>query len=157
MASNFVHATVVVVGEHGVLFRGASGSGKSTLARHVVERVMASGSFARLVGDDKVSLTAHAGRVVARCHPEISGKIEVAGFGIVDAAAEPAAVVRLVVDVGPAPERMPHARTVQLCGVDLPAIAVPQRASIALDLVICAIERLVSVQGQARSIPSRPI
>lgn len=52
-----VHGTAAVVGEAGVLIRGASGAGKSSLALALVDAAAARGLFARLVGDDRISCT----------------------------------------------------------------------------------------------------
>lgn len=96
--SSSIHASCVVIGEHGVLIRGESGSGKSTLARHLVGLATQSGVFARLVGDDRVVLTESNGRLVASGHPAIAGMIEVRGVGIIEMPYESACIVRLVVD-----------------------------------------------------------
>lgn len=103
-----VHASAVVVGEAGILIRGPSGSGKSSLARRLVEAATRRGLFARILGDDRLHLAAEHGRLVARPHPLIAGKLEVRGLGIVDQAHVPAAVIRLCVDCGSAPlDRLP--------------------------------------------------
>ena len=55
----------------------------------------------------------------------IAGRIEIRGIGLVRRDAEPAAVVRLVVDLSDAvPERLPEPGdgTVAVCGVLLPRI-----------------------------------
>ncbi len=93
-----IHASCVVVGESGVLIRGASGSGKSTLARRLIETAQRRGRFARLVGDDRIVVEAQGGRLVARGHAALSGAIEVRGVGLVEASCERAALIRLVVD-----------------------------------------------------------
>lgn len=106
---SWVHATCVVLGEAGVLIRGASGSGKTSLAFALVEGETRAGRFARFVGDDRVGLTVAGGRLVARPHPAIAGRAERRGLGPTPAPFEAAAVVRLVVDctAGDAPARMP--------------------------------------------------
>lgn len=122
-----MHASCVVVGEAGVLIRGPSGSGKSTLARRVVEEAGRRGQFARLVADDRVSLSVQAGRLVARPHPAIAGRIEVRGAGLMDADHEGAVVIRLVVDCGNHRlDRLPEADqlSTSVSGVRLGRIAV---------------------------------
>ena len=52
-SAGYIHATVVLVGEAGVLIRGASGSGKSALALALMSEAGRRGLFARLVGDDR--------------------------------------------------------------------------------------------------------
>ena len=120
-----MHGACVAVGEAGVLIRGPSGSGKSTLALALVEAAAARGLFARLVADDRVLLAAAHGRLVARPHPALAGLVEERGIGIVPAPHLPAAVVRLVVDLEPAPRRMPERARVTLEGLELPGCVLP--------------------------------
>jgi energy-coupling factor transporter ATP-binding protein EcfA2 len=118
-----VHASCVVLGEAGVLIRGPSGSGKSQLARRLVS---AYPGFARLVSDDRVRIEVRHGRLVARSVPATAGTLEIRGLGLMQAAFEPAAVVRLVVDALPGPaDRLPDEADARayVCGVALPRIA----------------------------------
>lgn len=116
-----LHATCLVVGEDGILIRGASGAGKSSLALDLIERATAGGRFARLVADDRVRVSARSGRLVARAVPAIAGQVEVRGIGIVEVPHEPACILRLVVDLDPEPPRMPEpdARHTEILGVRL--------------------------------------
>jgi HPr kinase/phosphorylase len=123
-----IHATCVVVGEAGVLIRGASGAGKSTLARRIVVASTRAGLFGRLVGDDRVRIAAAHGRLVARPAAAIAGRIEIRGVGLTGVAHEAAAVVRLLVDLlDQAPARMPGAEGLGsvVSGVALPLLALP--------------------------------
>jgi len=120
-----IHASCVVLGEDGILVRGAAGSGKSTLVRDLIGLGAISGLFAALVADDRVALTLRNGRLVAAPHPAVAGLLEIRGLGL--QAVEPtmpSAVLRLVVDLGPDAPRMPEAdgETVLLRGVALPRI-----------------------------------
>ncbi|QRE73400.1 HPr kinase/phosphorylase [Methylobacterium aquaticum] len=133
-----VHASCVVLGEDGILIRGASGSGKSTLVRDLIGLGAISGVFAALVGDDRVALTQRHGRLVAAPHPALAGLLEIRGLGLqpVDAAV-PSAILRLVVDLAEAAPRMPDAseETVLLQGVALPRMVLspdPGRAATVL-------------------------
>lgn len=104
-----MHAGCVVVGEHGVLIRGESGAGKSLLGLGLIEDAGRMGMFARLVADDRTTVSVAGGRLIAKCAPAITGACELRGFGVVDLPHEPAAVVRLVVDCTPGqPARMPE-------------------------------------------------
>lgn len=120
-----LHASCVVVGEAGVLIRGASGSGKSTLARRLIDHGTRSGGFIRLVSDDRVNLSRHHDRLVARAIPAIAGRLEIRGIGLVPVAWEAAAIVRLVVDCDVTPGRMPDPEglSTRLLGVTLPCVA----------------------------------
>ena len=94
-----IHATAVIIGEAGVLIRGPSGAGKSALALALIAAAARAGRFARLVGDDRVRLSVSHGRLIARGHPAVAGRIERRGQGVEATAHEGAAVVRLVVDL----------------------------------------------------------
>jgi serine kinase of HPr protein (carbohydrate metabolism regulator) len=94
-----VHATCILIGEAGILIRGEPGSGKSRLARDLLTAAERDGGFARLVADDRVQLMLRGGRLLARPAPAIAGLLEVRGLGLVRVPHEPAAVVRLVVDL----------------------------------------------------------
>jgi HPr kinase/phosphorylase len=103
-----LHASAVVVGEAGLLIRGASGTGKSTLAREILALAAARGLFARLLGDDRILVSREHGRLVARPHAAIAGRIEVRGLGLVPLEHAASAVVRLLVDCGePRLDRLP--------------------------------------------------
>jgi serine kinase of HPr protein (carbohydrate metabolism regulator) len=108
----------------GLLIRGPSGSGKSSLARQIVLQGQRGGRFARLVCDDRVRVENRNGRVLASAVPDIAGKIEVRGMGLLTLPYETSAIVRWVIDLGQAPARLPTATapTVVLCGVPLPQI-----------------------------------
>ena len=121
----YVHAVAVVVGEHGIIIRGPSGAGKSMLAWGLVAEARRAGRFARLVADDTVGLAARGGRLVARAHPLTAGLAERRGIGIVEVAHEPAAVLRLVIDLVDASElvRLPEP---QDAAAGLASVAVPR-------------------------------
>ena len=127
-----LHAGCVLIGDAGVLIRGASGSGKSLLAGRLIDAARAQGVFACLVADDRLTLTKAAGRLIARPNRAIAGKMEARGLGIVAAPHEDAAIIRLVVDcVAETPSRLPEdaERSVTLEGVALPRV-VSQAADI---------------------------
>ncbi len=94
-----VHATIVVVGEAGILIRGRSGAGKSQLAQALIAEGQARGVFARLVADDRVRLCVAGSRVVARPPLAIAGVIEERGTGLLEIGHEPAVVVNCLVDL----------------------------------------------------------
>jgi HPr kinase/phosphorylase len=124
-----IHATALVAGETGILIRGPSGAGKSNLAFALIEMAGQQGAFARLVGDDRISLEAQHGRLIARGHPATQGMIELRGQGIVGRPFEPAAVLHLAVDLVPpaSAPRYPEpaeAKT-EICGVKLRRLALP--------------------------------
>lgn len=137
-----VHATCVVIGEAGVLIRGPSGSGKSSLAAALLDHGAARGLFARLVADDRVRLEAGHGRLIASAPEAIAGLIERRGLGVTPAPHLPRALVRLVVDIEDAPERMPEpaGRIAELLGLGLPRLCVRRGDSGAADLALDCLE-----------------
>lgn len=121
-----VHASAVLAGARAVLIRGPAGAGKSQLALaliHCAETGLL--RFARLVGDDRVHLEPHHGRLLARPAAALAGLLEVRGLGIRRLAYEPVALVGLVVDLAAEDaERLPAARETAIEGVRLPRLAV---------------------------------
>lgn len=117
----------MLVGTYGLLVRGDSGAGKSQLVLQLIAAA-AEGrlAFARLVADDRVFVAASHGRLIARAPRELAGLIEIRGLGIRRLPYEPAAVIRLVVDLAAAAERMPPAGATEteIDGVRLPRLAV---------------------------------
>ncbi len=99
-----------------MLFIGASGTGKSELAL----TLMAYG--ASLIGDDGVTLEETAAGLVLAPPPNISGKIEARGIGIL-AAPVTSAPLCAVVDLDtPETERLPPERHFLFSGKDVPLI-----------------------------------
>lgn len=125
MSPVWIHATALAFGGRGVLILGPSGAGKSALALALIEAARLGGQFARLVGDDRVSLKPAHGRLIARGHPAIAGRIERRGSGVEATPQEPACALSLVVDLGAPAERLPDpALRRVLEGVALPVLAV---------------------------------
>jgi HPr kinase/phosphorylase len=104
----YLHATAVVIGEAGVLIRGPSGAGKSSLALSLIAVAQQAGAFSRLIGDDRVGISLRGGRIIARGHPAILGKIERRSQGIVTVPYLPAAVLRAVIQLASAADPAPR-------------------------------------------------
>jgi serine kinase of HPr protein (carbohydrate metabolism regulator) len=142
----YLHASAVVIGEAGLLIRGASGGGKTQLALALIELAGRDGRFARLVGDDRVHVSPAGGRLVIRPHPAIAGHVERRGLGLAPAPHEAAAALRLVVDcLEGSPARLPEAEEMvtELQGVTLPRLAVDAgRPQMAARLVLAALPLL---------------
>jgi HPr kinase/phosphorylase len=121
-----LHASALVVREAGVVIRGPSGAGKSALTLALIECARERRLFAALIGDDRVSVAARNGRALVRGAPSVQGLIEKRGYGIVEAASEPCAIVRLVVDLlgEGRGARLPEAKELatELAGIDLPRL-----------------------------------
>lgn len=149
----YCHATCVVLGEDGVLLRGASGSGKSRLAEALIRTFGGGSGFARLVGDDRIHLVARHGRLMASGHPRTLGQLELRGLGIVHMPVEPMVCVRLVVDLAQGPvARLPETCDQQttLAGVDLPLLQLGsgETESGSVALIEAFLSRLRTARGQ---------
>lgn len=126
-----IHASTVVIGERGILVRGASGSGKSTLALALIEAARQRSRFARLVADDRTEIVARGGRLLARPVSPLEGLVERRGLGLTPERHLDAVVVALIVDLVPEePPRLPDPEdlVVILSGIDLPRLKLLARA-----------------------------
>jgi len=144
-----IHACAVAVRERGALIRGPSGAGKSALSLAMIVLARQAGSFAALVGDDRIFLSVAAERVLARGVSGFEGVIERRGEGLLVENHEARVVVRLVVDLGQrgdAPPRWPpdDDRFTELLGVRLPRLALDSTCG-PLDGAYAALRRLDKV------------
>ena len=115
--SELIHACCVAIDGRAVLIAGPSGSGKSDLALRLLDR------GATLVSDDYTLVEAQGPRLLACPPPNIAGKIEVRGVGIVERPYAPNVPVALLVDVGGTPERLPEPGKKAIGGIDVPLVA----------------------------------
>ena len=136
-----VHATAIAVGDRAALIRGSSGSGTSDLAL----RCLGLGPSAlvrdtvKLVSDDQVVLKHEGSRLRASAPPQLRGKLEIRGLGILEVDAITEANVVLIADLvrdGPIerfPDPWPFA---QILGFDVPLVRLlPFESSSPLKLV----------------------
>lgn len=148
MRAETIHASAVLLGECGIIVRGASGTGKSAL---VAELLMLNTEAACLVADDRVAITAFYGRLVANVPFEIAGLLEVRGVGIVRLPHVAPVVIRLVVDLAPAEacRRLPEISDgrVVVCGVELPRLTLPIGLPGAANRVIGVATGLLQAEG----------
>lgn len=136
-----VHASCCALSGAGVLIRGPSGSGKSSLAL-----LLAASEDGAFVADDRVVCTEDAGRLLARPHAALAGRVEVRGQGILTVAdlglaALADVALRLAVDLVDAVPRLPEpAGETELLGLALPRVVLDAgvRASGLAPLVIRA-------------------
>jgi HPr kinase/phosphorylase len=146
-----LHATAVVHGERCVLILGPSGSGKSALALALMARASAAGAFCALIGDDRIFVSGAHGRLIARGAPSMAGVIERRAVGLVEVRHEPAAVVRLAVELcdrGRRWPRMPEEdNDLVVDEVKLPRMALDSDLS-ACDQALAVDERLAAMAGK---------
>ena len=125
-----IHASAVLVGATALLIQGPSGSGKSRLALRLIQASQSGAlKFARLVGDDRVHIEAHDGRLLVRPAERLSGLMEVRGLGIRCVPYEKLAVVGFAIEIGANnAERLPDEASsiAEYAGISLPRLAVAQ-------------------------------
>lgn len=132
------HATAIGIKGKGVVLIGASGCGKSDLALRLIDR------GAILVSDDQVQLKAENDAPYLYQAPNIAGKIEVRGIGIIDMPPVDAVPLRLVVALDREVVRHPDGWPVEviggysipLCCIDPFAASAPIKVEMALALLI---------------------
>lgn len=109
------NATCVAVDGRGLLIQGPPGSGKSSLALGLIDR------GAVLVGDDGVVAELRGERLWAHPPPNIAGKLEIRGVGIVELPTQAAPLV-LLLSLEQVSTRLPDPETVDIEGVRLPRL-----------------------------------
>ncbi len=141
-----IHATTLLLGEIGVVIRGASGAGKSSLAAQWLASPprlphMGSALICRLVADDQTRICAQNGRLLAGAPASLVGLLEMRGLGIASLKATnstPSAFLHgryeKKVDVGLVIDRVESDRmpengeeTVVLEGIPLPRLVLSPR------------------------------
>ena len=146
-ATATVHAGVALIGDRGVLIRGASGSGKSALLHALIAM---DGARNALAADDRVALSAHNGRLVAAVPPRLAGLIELRGQGILRRPHVSPVVVDLVVDLVPTAEaeRMPEPdERAEIAGLSLPRLVLPEGASDGAIRILTALRERLAHDG----------
>src|SRR6478672_5986521 len=78
LSAETVHASTVAMDGRAVLLVGPSGAGKSDLALRLLDRGFI------LVSDDQTIIRKDGDRLLASAPPNIAGKLEVRGIGILD-------------------------------------------------------------------------
>lgn len=140
-----LHATAIVYGESGVLILGSTGSGKSALALALLARAHGAGEFGALVGDDRVFVRRAGGRLIVSGAAHMAGVIERRMAGLIAVGDEPAAIVRLAVELserGRTWPRLPDAPDIlAIDDVSLPRLALDSGHG-AADQALAVEERL---------------
>jgi serine kinase of HPr protein (carbohydrate metabolism regulator) len=137
LSSETVHASTVALDGRAVLISGPSGSGKSDLALRLLDRGF------QLVSDDQTIVRKDGSRLLASAPPNIAGKLEVRGIGIVDMDTVNDVPAALLVELASDIQRLPDDdRERQILGVSLPLISVDAMTASAPSKVALALDRM---------------
>ncbi len=137
LSSETVHASTVATEGRAVLISGPSGSGKSDLALRLLDRGFT------LVSDDQTIVRRDGDRLIASPPPNIAGKLEIRGIGIVDMDNLADVPVALLIELTSEIQRIPDdSRERPILGVPLPLISIDAMAASAPSKVALALDRM---------------
>ena len=137
LSGETIHASTVAIDGRAVLITGPSGSGKSDLALRLLDRGFT------LVSDDRTLLHRKGDRLVASPPPQIAGKMEVRGIGIVEVENASDAPVALLVELTSDIQRLPDdSRERPILGLQLPLVSIDALTASAPSKVALALDRL---------------
>jgi len=137
LSAETVHASSVASDGRAVLITGPSGSGKSDLALRLIDRGFT------LISDDQTIVRREGKRLIASAPPQIAGKLEIRGIGIMDMDWQSDVPVALLVELTSEIQRLPDDdRERPILGVALPLISVDAMAASAPSKVVLALDRL---------------
>jgi HPr kinase/phosphorylase len=112
------HATALAIGAKAVVIFGQSGAGKS----HLAYELLKSHPHTRLIGDDRVYLEAHHGRLIVRPVEKLQGLLELRGVGLLRFSFEPQAQVSHIFELVKETQRLSEAQTIKIEGITLPSV-----------------------------------
>jgi serine kinase of HPr protein (carbohydrate metabolism regulator) len=137
ISAETVHASTVATDGRAVVILGPSGSGKSDLALRLLDRGFT------LVSDDQTVVKKDGERLVASAPPNIAGKLEIRGIGIVDMETVTNMPVALLVELTSEIQRLPDEnRERPLLGITLPLISIDAMTASAPSKVALALDRM---------------
>lgn len=137
LSAKSVHASTVAIAGRAVLITGPSGAGKSDLALRLLDRGFT------LVSDDQTVVRRDGDRLLASAPPQIAGKLEIRGIGILDVESVNDVPIALLVELTSTMERLPDdGRERPVLGVPLPLITIDALSASAAAKVALALDRL---------------
>ena len=132
-----LHASTVALDGRAVVISGPSGSGKSDLALRLLDRGF------MLVSDDRTLVRKDGDKLVASAPPNIAGKLEIRGIGIVDMDTVGDVPVALLVELTSDIQRLPDDnRDRPVLGVRVPLISIDAMSASAPSQVALALDRM---------------
>jgi serine kinase of HPr protein (carbohydrate metabolism regulator) len=137
LSAETIHASTVAIDGRAVVIAGPSASGKSDLALRLLDRGFT------LVSDDQTLIKREGERLMATAPPNIAGKLEIRGIGIVDMETIGNVPVALFVDLTSEIQRLPDDnRERPLLGVRIPLITIDAMTASAPSKVALALGRM---------------
>jgi serine kinase of HPr protein (carbohydrate metabolism regulator) len=137
ISAETVHASTVATEGRAVVILGPSGSGKSDLALRLLDRGFT------LISDDQTLIKKDGERLMASAPPNIAGKLEIRGIGIVDMETVTNIPVALLVELTSEIQRLPDEnRERPLLGITLPLISIDAMTASAPSKVALALDRM---------------
>jgi serine kinase of HPr protein (carbohydrate metabolism regulator) len=132
-----VHASTVAMDGRAVVIMGPSGAGKSDLVLRLLDRGFT------LVSDDQTLVKRDGERLIASAPPNIAGKLEIRGIGIVDMKTVSDMPIALLVELTSEIQRLPDdSRERPILGVHLPLISIDAMTASAASKVGLALDRM---------------
>lgn len=137
LSAETVHASTVALDGRAVLITGPSGSGKSDLTLRLLDRGFT------LVSDDQTLVRRDGDRLIATAPPNIAGKLEIRGIGIVEIERTSDVSVALIVELTSEIQRLPDDnRERPILGVAVPLITIDAMTASAPSKVALALDRM---------------
>jgi serine kinase of HPr protein (carbohydrate metabolism regulator) len=137
LSAETVHASTIASEGRAVLITGPSGAGKSDLTLRLLDRGFT------LVSDDQTIVRKDGERLLASAPPNIAGKLEIRGIGIVEMATVGDVPVALLVELTSEIQRLPDDSLERpILGINLPLITIDAMTASAASKVALALDRM---------------
>jgi serine kinase of HPr protein (carbohydrate metabolism regulator) len=137
LSAETIHASTVALDGRAVLISGPSGAGKSDLALRLLDRGFT------LVSDDQTIVRRDGDRLLSTAPPNIAGKLEIRGIGIMEMEHLSDVPVALLVELTSDIQRLPDdSRERPILEVSLPLISIDAMTASAPSKVALALDRM---------------